>query len=195
MGIDDISTLFDNSYIAKPQNLLVEENDPNGGKSPYKEIAIKTRGYKYLTIRLREGFEMFPFFHKYDDTETNDNPPEGLLLMCDYLLFAESTKVEKCPLYVILVELKGSETSHARKQLESGKVFWEYIYATAKRLDLDFNSRKIKLKKLIIQGKNRIGTNPKPFYKVGDCVKAERCNKGDTIDIDLLITRFLIECL
>ena len=194
MGIDDLSNLFDNSYIAKPQNLLVEETDPNGGKSPYKEIAINASGYKYLTIRLREGFKMFPFFHKYDVTKPNDNPPEGLLLMCDYLLFAESTKIENCPLYVILIELKGSETSHARKQLESGKVFWEYIYATAKRLDLDPDSRKVKLKKLIIQGKGlpkvKPTTNPKPFHKVEDYVKAERWNKEDKIDIDLLITRF-----
>lgn len=190
MDIDNLSTLFDNSYIAKSQNLLIEETDPNGGKSPYKEIAISASGYKYLTIRLREGFEMFPFFHKYDTTKPNDNPPESLLLMCDYLLFAESTKVEKSPLYVILVELKGSKTSHARKQLESGKVFWEYIHATAKRLDLDLGSRKVELKKLIIQGKDRIGTNPKPFKKVEDYVKAERCNKGDKIDIDILINRF-----
>lgn len=191
MGIDDLSTLFDNSYIAKPQNLLIEETDPKGGKSPYKEIAINTRGYKYLTIRLREGFEMFPFFHKSDPTKPNDNPPEGLLLMCDYLLFAESTKVEKCPLYVILIELKGNATTHARKQLESGKMFWEYIHATAQRLDLDLNSRKVELKKLIIQGKDRISTNPKPFRKVeDDYVKAGRCNKGDEIDIDLLINRF-----
>ena len=190
MGIDNLSTLFDNSYIAKPQDLLIEETDPNGGKSPFKEIAISASGYKYLSIRLREGFEMFPFFHKSDVTRLNENPPEGLLLMCDYLLFAENTKVENCPLYVILIELKGNATSHARKQLEAGKVFWEYIHSTAKRLDLDLVQRKIELKKLIIRGKNRIGTNPKPFEKVDDYVRAERNNKGDKIDIDILITRF-----
>lgn len=48
MGIDNLSTLFDNSYIAKPQDLLIEETDPNGGKSPFKEIAISASGYKYL---------------------------------------------------------------------------------------------------------------------------------------------------
>lgn len=182
MTIDDIRAIFDSTFWQRvDQNSLVEENWPDKTKTtkPYKKISL-TCSFPYLLLKLREGNEMFPFFQK--NTKEID-PPKNLSLMCDYLVFMQ----KKDMLYVLFIELKGSDVQHAKDQIQATECFWNFISATASRIGI--STDRIKTKKLIIKDsrRNKSGTAGKPFSTEGQYYTLRRAQYNDSINIDLFV--------
>lgn len=165
---DQLCSILSEEFLSVSQDVMIE-NKENIHKVQCVNIDDGNR--KGLTRKLYrfdlEEKEFLPFFNK------TDNSPEGLRKFCDYLLLVKY----KNTTYVLLIELKRGDISGADRQLRASESFIEFLCRTAKRLhddfgDFNFDSKKIKLRKIIIKAckSNKTEIHPKQIDKNQDII-------------------------
>lgn len=98
---------------------------------------IQAKGYPKTLIRYNKFKAFLPCdFDKSDSNklfEVFNVKKPGLTNICDYILFFEKKKGGRSVLFVFLCNLKSTNTKRSSEQIETSKIFAEYIVHMAKR--------------------------------------------------------------
>lgn len=142
-NLDTIIKVIHDDFRTHDQNIMNEIKD---GKIIASLKIHSETGYTSYLYKFDNTERLLPFFKK----------EKGLGRMCDYVLFSQGSKKI---LYVLLVELKGEDSS--LDQLKAAELFVQYIVDSAKRIELPFSDDHVRFCKIRIKNPK----NPKMPYK------------------------------
>jgi hypothetical protein len=168
--LDIINSILNENFKDESEFLSEKDKDKHGKDFEMKRKIIGGNQLSYCVYKYDVAKDILPFFKTTGVT--------GLKKICDYLLFIEEGE----HLFVFLVEMKKG-TESAKRQLDAGQCFSEYIISTINRLNLDIGisnqnlhfrkiriseskSKKVTLKKGIIEKENGVieHQHPNCFY-------------------------------
>ena len=130
VAFDFIKAILGRKYIPKriDGKFVLKEEQENQEITILEDDIDEVEVYKYAN---KDGDIDFPFFNKGSDT------PRFLNKFCDYIVVC--TRDTK--LFVVLVELKSANLfGEAKKQIDAGKIFVNYIFNTFDRLKIQPNN-------------------------------------------------------
>lgn len=120
-----INEILHEKYLDENDFLIETDKDQKGIRFEMKRKIVAKAGLNYTLYKFDAQDTIFPYFKA--------SGVDNLKKMCDYVMFVE----DGSHLFVFLIELKkGSES--AKKQLEAGECFTNYIISTVKRLNIEF---------------------------------------------------------
>jgi hypothetical protein len=156
-NLEQIDWMLNAYYKAQDQQNMREDSPEAKGMTVH--INSRNKGISYILYNLDiEGRALFPFFN------LEHNAPRYLLGMCDYAIFAEYND----RFYVLLIEMKlGSNAPDAKKQLDAGETFIDFLIKSAKRIGLSIETSKI-YKVYISARRERSGQQKNPFELTKD---------------------------
>jgi hypothetical protein len=120
-----INEILHEKYLDGNKFLIESDKDRNGVRFEMRRTIVAKAGLNYTLYKFDAQDSIFPYFKAAG--------VDNLKKMCDYVIFIEDGN----HLFVFLIELKKGSDS-AKKQLEAGECFTNYIIATVKRLNTEF---------------------------------------------------------
>lgn len=121
-----ITNILHERYLDGKSFLIEVDTDKNGTRFEMRRKIVAKAGLDYTLYKFDAQDSIFPYFKA--------KGVDNLKKMCDYVMFVEDGN----HLFIFLVELKKG-TESAKKQLEAGECFINYIISTVKRLNIEFN--------------------------------------------------------
>lgn len=121
--IDLINSILSDKFLDNKGLLTEIDNDKYGKRFTMQRRIVSAPDINYSLYKFDSSKDIFLFF--------KDQGVDGLKKMCDYVFFIEESE----HLFVYLVELKKG-TESAKKQLDAGECFVQYILSTIDRLKL-----------------------------------------------------------
>ena len=170
-------------FVPEKQDLMCE------GEIQKTRILSHGRGLNDYTLYRFDTSEkdFLPFFNK------TDNAPKYLRSFCDYIILAEIRN----KLFILLIELKSGDASHAHVQLEASYSFINFIINTAQRIkDINGYSEKLDVKNIEVRRITVKNVSQRPQTKVNKGYNVKRSNnnyiyKSKIFDISYICQRNL----
>ncbi|MEM0543412.1 hypothetical protein WFZ85_12355 [Flavobacterium sp. j3] len=120
-----INEILHERYLDGNNFLIEADIDNKGIRFEMRRKIVAKAGLNYTLYKFDAQDSIFPYFKA--------TGIDNLKKMCDYVMFVEDGN----HLFIFLIELKKGLDS-AKKQLEAGECFTNYIIATIKRLNNEF---------------------------------------------------------
>jgi hypothetical protein len=157
---NNIYSILNENFKDEPEFLSEKDKDKHGKVFEMKRKIICGNELSYCVYKYDVTKDILPFFKSTGVT--------GLKKICDYVLFIEDGE----HLFVFLIEMKKG-TESAKRQLDAGQCFAEYILSTLNRLNLQIGisdenlhfrkirisesqSKKVPLRKGIVEKENGV---------------------------------------
>lgn len=121
-----IDSILNENFKEELSVLYEKDKDKYGKVFEMKRKIVCGKEISYSIYKYDVSKEILPFFKSTGVT--------NLKKICDYILFIE----DGAHLIVYLIEMKKG-TESAKKQLDAGQCFAEYVLSTINRLNLELN--------------------------------------------------------